>query len=82
MWVPLDIILTINITLYQLYYNEEQKKIDKQLKNKEKIEMQKIKPSLPLKPENKRNKDNLALINQNSTDSQKDNPSDSCDCDV
>ena len=29
-WVPLDIILTFNIALYQLYYNSEQKWSDQE----------------------------------------------------
>ena len=28
-WIPLDILLTFNITLYQLYYNWEQKHEDR-----------------------------------------------------
>lgn len=33
-WVPLDILLTMNISIYQLYYNYEQKYQEENIKQK------------------------------------------------
>jgi hypothetical protein len=30
MWVPLDMLLTVNISLYQLYYHHQQKQEDEE----------------------------------------------------
>jgi len=48
-WIPLDILLTFNITLYQVYYNWEQTNEDEMLKAEEEeengIEMTETEPS-------------------------------------
>ena len=55
-WIPLDILLTFNITLYQVYYNWEQKNED-QLKKDEmeenetnQLEMEETKPANLVSP--------------------------------
>ena len=46
-WIPLDILLTFNIILYQVYYNWEQKQEDakKKIEAEEALDMDEMSPA-------------------------------------